>query len=80
MLLHVGGVDQQVEGYPGQHLVNMRVVVFYLVLIGLFLSPFGDNVAEADHFHKRGLGEVAGTIATLPQPMRPTRILWSATK
>ena len=57
MLLHVGGVHEQVVGHTGQHLVNMRVVVGDLVFLGLVFCPFGNEVAEADHLHVGGVGE-----------------------
>ena len=48
MGLHVGEVDEEFEGFPGQHGVDARVVVGHLIRFRLFSGPFRPDISDAD--------------------------------
>ena len=57
MLLHVGEVDEEIERFAREHLVNVRVVMRDLELLRLVARALRSDVAQADHLDVRARGE-----------------------
>ena len=58
VLLHVGERHEQIELRPGKHLVDVRIRIRDVIPRGLAHRPLVDDVARADQFHVRRLGQV----------------------
>ena len=58
VLLHVGQIDEQVERYAGQHLLDVRIVLADVEFLGRQAGSFRDSVAGAGQFHERARREM----------------------
>ena len=68
VLLHVGQIDQQIERRAREHLVDVRIVVGDLELLGPVLRALGDDVARADELDVRATS--SGAAGTSPRRCR----------
>src|SRR5262245_50747886 len=58
VLLHVGEVDEQVEGDAAEHLVDVRVMARDIEALRLFFGSLRPNVAQAHDLRMRALGQM----------------------
>jgi hypothetical protein len=57
VLLHVGEVDEKIERFAGQHLVNVGIVVRDFESFRLIAGALGADVAQAHDFDVGTFGE-----------------------
>ena len=57
MLLHVGHIDQQFKIRPGQHLIDMGILIGNIVILRLINGSLGNNVTRTHQFHIGAFGK-----------------------
>jgi hypothetical protein len=58
VFLHVGQVHEQIERRPGQHLIDVWIVMRHAILCGALLRARADDVAHAHELDVRRLGQM----------------------
>ena len=58
MLLHVGGINEEIKRLSSQHRFDIRIVMFNMVAFRLAFGPLRFDIAKADHLDEGGLRQL----------------------